>query len=353
MKRPAIPDVLAECLEELGFLDARLLAMTFSPDVPERRLPEHVRRGDGWRDCLAQQPEDTLRIAEEWLEEKRPPWLHGAAAWAWLTYARPDSVALAVRVQDVAAEQVPDWRQALRGRPVDPAWASEAARAERPTVFRHLLLDALGWNGALTAKLLEQAAADPEPLVRWCVARHAPAYAGAAAALCRDLCDDADAGVSRQARYSLCLLDPAAGVSRARRAADALDVWLLGHFGNDACVAPLEGAAAALPEAAPAALADLGTRAACAALVRMGEPGVPALATMLGDRPATVEAWDAAARGAAAVLQGKPRPWADDAQEEPMLFRWRASLAPGGSALRRVIPPGVVSGEPGVMEPGS
>jgi hypothetical protein len=85
----------------------------------------------------------------------------------------------------------------------------------------------------------------------------------------------------------------------------------------------------------------------------MGEPGVPALATMLGDRPATVEAWDAAARGAAAVLQGKPRPWADDAQEEPMLFRWRASLAPGGSALRRVIPPGVVSGEPGVMEPGS
>lgn len=352
MLRPAIPDILAECLEELGFLDAKVQALTFSPDVPERRLPEHTRRGDAWRDCLAQHPEDTIALAEAWLDEKRPPWLHAAAVTAWLNFRKPDSLAFAVRLQDEAPEQIGDWRHAMRGQPLNPAWAGEAGRLERPIVVRHVLLDALGWQGAITATLMEQAAADSEPTLRWCAARHAPAHAQAVS-VSRMLSEDADPAVARQARYSLCLADPVAGVARARKVTDALDVWLLGHFGTDAAVAPLEAAASAHPEAAAAALADLGTRAACAALVRLGDVGAPGLAALLGDLPPKVESWDAASRGAPALLLGRPRPWAKDSKDEPMLFRWRAALAPGGGALRRVLPDGILSGEPGVMEPGT
>ncbi len=352
MTRPAIPDILDECLEELGFVEARLAALAFSPDVPERRLAEQLVRRDGWHDCLVQHPDDTVQLAEAWLDAKRPPWLHAAAASAWLEFKPHDAVAFAVRVQDEAAEQLADWRHALRARPVDAAWAREAARAERPTNARHLWLDALGWHGALTGALLEAAAADPEPTIRWAAARHAASVAGGAA-VGRALANDPDPAVARQARYSLCLADPAAGAERARRLADDFDAWLLGLFGTDGDVPALEAAAARFPEAAAQALADLGTRAACTALVRLGEPAAAAAAELVATAPATVEAWDAAAQGARALLHGRPRPWAGAADEEPLLFRWRAALTGTDAARRRLRPSIVAGGEPGVLEPGA
>jgi len=351
MQRPAIPDILEECLEELAFLAARLRALRFSPEVPERRLAEHEARGAGWRDCLAQHPDESAGMAERWLESPRQPWLLASAISLWLDLRKPDGLALAVRVQNESPDRLADWRQALRSRTVDPSWQQEAARSERPAAYRHLLLDALGWHGAIPARLFEQAAADLDPLIRWSIARHAARHQGGVG-LSRALCADVDARVAAVARYNFCLGDPKAGLSRAGQLVDDLDLRLHGLFADDASVGRLEAAAVTRPQAATTALVDLGTRNACAALLRLGSAGLPGLSDMLPGRKPSLEAWDEAAGGATAVLYGKPWPWTGLPGDVPMLQLWRNALRPGGDGPRRDIIDGVIAGEAGIMEPG-
>jgi hypothetical protein len=372
--RPAIPDVVAEHLEEHGFLSLQRRKLALSDELPARRLAEHDARIEAhWDGLLVNRPASVERAREQIAADD--PWERASAIRFWLREARPPLDALLALWAETPPEHAPSWREALRGLTAEEVeQAFPAARRAALTAFpQALLVDALGWNAALSSELVAGAARHPDAAVRAALARtagHALAPEAAAAAL-RPLLDDADVLVRRRALWSLALADPAAGLERARALArggqpEPFALRVLGLLGAPEDHARIADAAATESgrPAAFFAFADLGTTEAIEALIRLlALPDAAhqlavteALESALGaipreDAEASATPAEAAARWGeiapalprgARVLAGLARPWRGEPADEPGAWRWRAALAKParGAELRRVVPDG-------------
>src|SRR5512137_373674 len=89
VSRPALPDVIAEHLEELGFLNLQRRKLLFSPELPLRRLPAHDERIEAHLDGLRLGAGASLALAEETLSSD-DPWAVFAAARMFLELRRPE-----------------------------------------------------------------------------------------------------------------------------------------------------------------------------------------------------------------------------------------------------------------------
>ncbi len=356
--RPALPDVLAEHLEEHGFLCLQRRRLIVSVEYPLRRLPQHDARVEAHWDGLVTAGPPAVALALERLGGD-DPWEVATAARAWLVLGRPAPAAVLERLAAVPPELAASWREALRGAPAQRVREALPARelARLPGPGLGVAIDALAWHGALPEPLADAAARHADAGARGSLARALP-HAGLEepAGRLAPLLGDADADVARRALWGLALVAPEEAVERARRAArgpapEPFAVRVLGLLGEPEDVGAIT-AAAATDSGRPAAfraLADLGTPEAVEALIRLlalpdaelravaGEAleaalgAVPREAPDAPPTPREAEAhWRALApalpRGAR-VTAGRPRPWAGPASEQPMYWHWRAAIA--------------------------
>jgi HEAT repeat protein len=374
LRRPAIPDVVAEHLEEHGFLALQRRRLGFSIELPARRLAEHDERlAAHWDGLVVNLPESAELAADRLGADD--PWERASAIRFWLTYARPALDALLERWADTPPEHAPSWREALRGMDADAVEAL-VPPPRRPGLagpWLAVLVDALGWHARLPRPLAEAAARHADAAARAATARglaHAP-DPEEAAALLAPLLEDPDPAPRRRALWSLGLVDRRAGLERARELArgarpDAFAVRVMGLLGerdDDARLAEAAGTAAGRP-AAFFALADLGTLPALDALRRVlaiEDPAVRAAATValegaLGaipradaSAPATPSEADARWRAVteglgedARLIGGLRYPWHGGPGEEPGAWRWRMAVRRRGGAIewRREVPDG-------------
>ena len=357
-RRPSIPDVVAEHLEEHGFLSAQRRKLEFSVDVPTRRLGDlHERLEAHWDGLLVNRPE-SVELARERLAAD-DPWERASAIRFWLEVARPEFELIAGVFAETPPEHAPSWREALRdlsAGALENTFPPARRRALEPLPSA-LFVDALGWHRALTPEAISAAARHTDAVVRESLARHAghAFEPDDAIAVLRPLLDDPDVGVRRRALWSLVLASPEAGLERARGLArgaetDPFAVRVLGWRGEPEDHARIaEAAATELGRpAAFHALADLGTPEAIETLIRLlaiPEPAhqavvTQALETALGriprdppDGPATPAAAAARWRDVSASLPRDARavagaawPWRGDDMEEPGAFWWRSAL---------------------------
>jgi hypothetical protein len=358
--RPAIPDIVEEHLEELALGSLRLRSLTFSFDAPIARQASLVDRSDAHRDGLRLGGNVTRELAERMLTEGASPWMLAAAAWIWCDLVRPDPLALAVRVQQVDNNQLPDWREAMRWLPPETTdqMQEDALRHERPVSYRHLVLDAALWHRRLPEALAKQAVTDSSPLVRWPVARHA-AHAlslTTASNLLARLVDDPDADVRSAALWNLALIDPGQGVARALSSDLSVGLRVLGLFGDDHAVARLAQTLADEQRrpTAIAALIDHGSRAAVDALAVLEQAAMEPLANIVGQfdadsgLAAAQAAWPRLASEDLRLWQGQPRPWIGKIAERPARWDWHAALqdVAGNRDLRRLVDDGLLGQAP-------
>ena len=359
--RPAIPDIIEEHLEELAYGAIRLRSLTFSDEAPAARLSPLANRCGAHRQGLRIGADTSRALAERLLTDGAPPWILAAAVWTWCELTAPDALALAVSVQDVPPDQIGDWREGLRWLPVERLIGaqSEALRSERPLVFRHLLLDVLGWHARLDAATASAASRDPQALVRWPIARHAGHgfTPDLALPLLRRLVDDADQAVRSAALWSLALIDRPAALAIALRSADPVALRVQGELGDETVVPVLAAALgdSARCPAALAALVDHGSRAALDAVLTTGDQGLSAASAIVGpfDSAAGADgaraAWPLLSSGDLRLRRGLARPWTGRPDDRPMRWAWQAAIAgdpavPAG--LRREVPDGFLAGTP-------
>jgi uncharacterized protein (TIGR02270 family) len=356
--RPVIPDVLAQHLEEHGFLCLQRRRLIFSTEFPLRRLPAHDERIEAHWDGLRIGGADSVKLALEKLEAK-DPWEIATAARVWVELGKPTAAAVAEKLAAAPPERAASWREALRQCPADVV--KEALPARNVSAFPpHALavaVDALAWHGALPVSLAEQAVRHADAAVRAAIARALP-HAGLADAArpSQALLDDVALAVGRRALWSAALMARESALERARRAArgaapDPFAVRVLGLLG-----APEDHAlvvdAAATDTGRPAAFwafADLGTSEAVESLTRLLTLSDKELCAVAGealefavgtvkrpkpDHPPTPEQarahWEGVSatlpRGAR-VLGGHAVPWRGDRADEPMRWRWLAALS--------------------------
>jgi HEAT repeat protein len=375
--RPALPDVVAEHLEEHGFQSLQRRKLLFAADFPERRLPAHDERIAAHWDGLVVNMPASARLAEETLEAE-DPWLLASAARAWLALARPPTEAILERWVELPPEQAPSWREALRGLDRDTldALIPPHRRRQLPPPALALLADAVAWSGDV--ELARDVAGHEQPLVRMAAARAlgmAEAIDPVDAPL-RALADDAETAVFRRALWSWARLAPELALPAARQRArgtapDPFALRVLGLLSGPEDLG-LIADAAATDTGRPAAfhaMADLGTDDAIESLVKLltlpDEPAAKvvteALETAIGpiaredaEAPATPAegraAWEAlGAPSGARLMRGLPRPWRGEKPEEPMLWRWRKAIArprPHNAWLAREVPDGFFTGRP-------
>jgi HEAT repeat protein len=380
--RPAVPDIVAEHLEEHAFLSLQRRKLLFSLDVPERRLALHDERIEAHWDALEVNRPDSGRIAAELLEAE-DPWLLASATRAWLVFAEPAPAALLERWKELPPALAPAWREALRGLPGDAldARVPRAQRASLPAQPLALVVDALAWGGRLDGTLAAAAARHADPAVRAAAARALGPAGPEHEALLRPLLEDAEPAVRWRALWSMALLAPHSALATARplaRRGVPFPVRVLGLLG-ERDDHELIAASAATDEGRPAAFhafADLGTPEAIESLVRLLalpdealcrettlalERAVGAIARKDADAPATV----AEARihlatlpdtGEARLLAGLPRPWQGDKADEPLAWRWRSAImktGPGRAWHRNEVPDGFFDALPtDVARPG-
>lgn len=384
--RPAVRDILEEHLEEMAFLWIQRRRLLFSPEVPLRRLPRHDERIEAHADGLAIGGAASVEVALERLEDENP-FVSAAALRAWLVLGNPDSATALARFDEMPPALVPAWREAVRwcdAATIERVFAPARA-ASLPPAPLALAVEALAWHGLLPEAAAAHAARHEQAGVRAAVARVLawPGTSTPAHDLLPRLFDDPDPAVRRLARWSAALRDAAGTCERLRAARpsalDAFDAQLLGLCGDAGDVATLSRLAEleAPRLAALAALGDLGDETAIEALLRVLR--IPDEAIQLaatagleralgavggaeeGDDPrpataATVEArWQELSeqlpRGAC-LCRGLPRPWAAEASEEPMLWRWRAAVfAPSAETrfLTQHVPDGFWEAAPGIV----
>ncbi len=377
--RPALPDVLLEHLEELAFLSVQRRRLLCEPEVPLRRLQAHDGRMAAHLDGLAEGRRASLAPVEEKLGGE-DPWEIVAAARVWMTLARPDAAAVAVRLEALPDERLASWREALRG--ADPARVRDWFPAPRvlawPAGAQSLAVDALGWHGQLDATLAAPAAKHPSAHVRRALARQAAHSPDAGAPLVAALLEDVDERVRRHALWSLALLAPGQALARARRLVQAVApepfaARVLGVIGEPEDAARL-AAAAATDSGRPAALfalGDLGTAESVEALIRLLALPDSELAGIVGealegaigtvpraerDAPPSPEGarahWSAVAKALprdARARHGRALPWNGEPDDEPMEWLWRTGLArprPEAPWLRREVPDGWFDARP-------
>lgn len=383
-ERPALPDVVAEHLEEHGFLSLQRRKLLFADDFAARRLPAHDERIAAHWDGLVTNVPASAELAAESLESD-DPWLLASAARAWLALARPATDAILERWAELKPEAAASWREALRGLDRDTldALIPPHRRRALPPAALALMADAVAWHGDV--ELAIDSARHDEPFVRLAVARAlgmAESIDVVDAAL-RALAEDPEPATARRALWGRARLAPDVALQIARRLArgmapDPFALRMLGLLGGPED-AGLLADGAATDSGRPAAfhaLADLGTEEAIESLVKLlALPHPPtvkivteALEFAIGpipredaEAPATPAegraAWEAlgAPRGGR-LMRGLPRPWRGAKSEEPMLWRWRRAIA-GARAderwLAREVPDGFFTGLPtAVAHPG-
>jgi uncharacterized protein (TIGR02270 family) len=380
VRRPVLPDVLAEHLEEHGFLCLQRRRLLFSTEFPLRRLPQHDERIAAHWEGLAAGGADSVRLALDTLEGGEP-WAVATAARVWVESGRPASEAVRARLAAVSPEHAPAWREALRGCPAEVVREALPARVvgSLPPDALGVAVDALGWHAALPEGLAAEAARHAAPAVRASVARALPhADLAEAGRMLNPLLDDPVPEVARRALWGAALLGRAAALERARRAArgaapDPFAVRVLGLFGEPEDHARL-AEAAATDSGRPAAFwafADLGTAEAVEALVRLLalpdkelartaaealEAAVGTIARSRPDHPPAPEQaaahWDRLAEALprnARVLAGHARPWRGEPADEPLRWRWLAALdgrCPEAPWLAREVPDGFFEAVP-------
>ncbi len=383
--RPAIPDVVAEHLEEYGFLTLQRRKLLFAADFAERRLPAHDERLAAHWDGLVTNMPASAELAAEKLEEAEDPWALASAARAWLALARPATDEILKRWAELAPEAAPAWREALRGLDRDTLDALIPPHLRRKLAPQALALmvDAVAWHGDV--ELAVDSAQHPEPFVRLAVARALGMAEGAESveAPLRALSEDAETSVQRRALWGWARLVPDFALpvvrQRARGAApDPFALRVLGLLsGPDDLGLIADGAATdAGRPAAFHALADLGTEDAIEALVKLLalpdeavvkvvtealESAIGAIPREDPEAPATPAEGRAAWEGLGApagvrLTRGQPRPWRGPKSEEPMLWRWRVAIAtnrPDTAWLAREVPDGFFTARPtAVANPG-
>ena len=367
-RRPVLPDVLAEHLEELAFLSIQRRKLLFSHEITAADLAEHDERITAHWDGLALAGRPAVDLALERLAEP-DPWEVHAAARVWLVLGDAPSDDVEARIGGADPELESAWREALRRVPPETVARvlPDPLLAQGSPQVRAALVDARGWHGSLPASRVPELVASEHAPVRRGLARAlgcAGTRVAGAREMLRILGDDADVGVRRTARWSLALLDPQAAPLRCRLTleagtADAFDVRMLGWLGTAQDLGILRGLLASDALRAPAALAlgDLGQVGAIPTLreALAGTDEVAATAareallTLAGtDADEALDAFSAEADPRQRVLRGLALPWAGDPDAEPMEFRWRSSIvaADGPAELRREVPDGFFTALP-------
>lgn len=382
---PAVPDVLLEHVQEIGFLGIQRKALLFSTDVPLSGIHRHQARIDAHWDALMIAGNAAVVLALEHLEEF-DPWESAAALRVWLELGAPDRGEVIARFDAAAPKMQGAWRQALR-------WLSSArlaalfppssAATEVSPALQSALIFAWGWHGLPADEPIARGAFAPETELRLQSARALAGPAGTqpnGASLLATLFSDAEVTVRRTALWSLAMQRPAAAAAQARdrisRAkADVFDVRALGLLGvpsDLAVVRPLLDSA--LAPAAARAIGDLGGPQGVEVLIEALAKADEALAVhlleglagILGTSPegfpqagdgapdaAVLRKWwessKSAWSGSERWLRGKPFPWRGPVSEEPMLSLWRTVvLQPRAELdwLRREVPSFFFEDEP-------
>jgi hypothetical protein len=374
--RPALPDVLEEHLEEVGYLSIQRRKLLFSPEVPLRRLRQHAERIEAHLDGLRIGGPSSVKPALAKLDGD-DPWFVYAAARAWLELAKPDAAAVTSRLQDVPPQLRPAWKEAFRQLPGSVAGQAFPQKNPEnlPPPILEIALDAWGWHGLLPAGVAAKFIGSDLPEVRRAVARHAEQADGIARLL-----EDDDLLVRHMALWRLALLNPREALGRTRQSLrteqpDPFAIRIAGLFGEHGdgrLLVPLlarkEVAAAALE-----ALRDLAYPEFAEALFEVldkdDEEAAAGAKETFESLAGRVPAQDPASplpEGVSPVryfwkqrrpqldlsarrLGGLPFPWQGPPADEPMAWVWRRSLAgavPEAPWLRNEVPDGFFSGFP-------
>lgn len=243
-RAPSIPDVLAEHLEELGFLSLQRRKLLFAEDCTPSQFVRHSRRIEAHWAGLCVAPQDSVQIARVRLEDPVSAWDVMACARTWIELGnatlKETHDCLAAANESAAA----GWREGLRRVPARIVFERfPLENLENASAAVAILLDAHSWHGLLSARRAEEAARSELPSLRRSIARHAPAIAGAiqGARLVDSMLEDVDEGVRRAAHWSLMFADPVRAFEHARRLSQNDDPFanlLLELFPDDTAKTP-------------------------------------------------------------------------------------------------------------------
>ena len=376
---PALPDVVEEHLEELGFLAIQRRKLIVDPDTTLQRLAEHAERVAAHREGLQIAGRVAADIAAKRLDDASLEWHVAAAGRIWIEEGTPSPQEVELRIEASGAPLVAGWREALRRTTpaqVERLFPRGAADPAGPCA-RQARADARVWHGRASEGELAKLAADGDPSIRASVARSlarsAASGSSAVRAALERLADDTEVDVRRRALWSLGLVDRAAALARARRSLglsppDAFALRVVGLLGDESDAPRLRKLAAhpaalralgdlgrldaldVLLEQLRAADAELVGAAADAILMLLGFPqGLPAL---FPADPEVARLRGEDLRGKLDVdarwLRGRPFPHDGVAALESTESRWRALVLgpPMPDAHRAEVPDGFFSGFP-------
>jgi len=386
---PVIPDVLQEHLEEVAFLSIQARKLLFSPDITLSQFRGHDERIAAHWHGLELGGEASVTVSLDSLEAF-DPWEVFAAARVWMELGSATAEEITQRIEAADEDQLPAWREALARMKAERLVACfpPDRAGETSTKVLSVLAYAWGWRGLLPDEAAARFGFSADPLLRRSAARALGwgAAPGQVQRLLSALLTDPEASVRRAALWSLCLLDPAAGVSVARKQLESQDpepfsARVLGLLGTSASMGALQPLVLheAVGPSCIRAIGTLGDPSAIEFLIDLleadeerAEAAGDALETILGAIPGSGEgaeeetieeevggeesaagtadgvrkAWrelGAHYRGIDRLLRGHPFPWASVTTEEPMEAMWRGALTgsrPELSWLRNEVPDG-------------
>jgi hypothetical protein len=212
-RAPTIPDVLAEHLEELGFLSLQRRKLLFAEDVTARQLARHEQRIEAHWAGLCVSPEDAVEMAKVRLEDPVNAWEVMACARTWVALGDPKAAEILESLNGSNEMVAAGWREALRRMPAEIGMArfsSDPDGTHDPTAYE-ILLDAFSWHSLLPPHRAAAAATSPNDRARFAVARHS-----SAPELLETLARDPNERVRRAARWSRLLLNPVRELERLR-----------------------------------------------------------------------------------------------------------------------------------------
>jgi hypothetical protein len=111
---PALPDVVEDHLEELGFLAIQRRKLIVDPDTSRSRLAEHEERVAAHREGLQIAGRVAADIAVKRLDEATLHWHVAAAGRIWIEEGAPSPQDVETRTEAGGEPLVAGWREALR-----------------------------------------------------------------------------------------------------------------------------------------------------------------------------------------------------------------------------------------------
>lgn len=293
VRRPVVPDVLEEHLEEIAALGVQRRKLLFAHDVVPDQLRDHEERVEAHRWGLSVGAEAGIRLGIAGLDSD-DPWQLYAAASTWLSLAGPESSMVLARLEAAPGESLPAWREALRNVPTDAlkSFLPLDLDVNVSPAVEGLIVDAWLWHGCLAVWRLRELRRSSAIPVRRALARSIslqPTLRSRAASVLERLLGDEDRPTRRAALWGLLLVSPDRATARCREwidgaiggdgAPDPFAIRVLGYLGN--------------PEDSPRLLRSA-THEACraASLLALGDMGrpehVPTLLASLRDDQAQV-----------------------------------------------------------------